>query len=89
VNRDLDRVDSLSDSEAARSWPWEAKGGLTLYAEPVQHRGMASKRKNPAAVALGRRGGKQSGKARMKKMTPEQRSEVARTAALTRWRKEH
>lgn len=39
---------------------------------------MASKRKNAAAVALGRRGGK----ARAKKMTAEERSESARKAGL-------
>jgi hypothetical protein len=37
--------------------------------------------KNPAAVALGRKGGKKSAAGRMEKMTPEQRSEVARIAA--------
>jgi hypothetical protein len=40
-----------------------------------------AKRKNPAAVLLGRK----SGKARMKKLTPEKRSEVARQAAAARW----
>jgi hypothetical protein len=35
----------------------------------------------------GRRGGKQSGKARLEKLTPEQRSEVARKAAKARWGK--
>jgi len=39
---------------------------------------MATKKKNPAAVSLGRKGGK----ARMKTMTPEQRSEIARKAGL-------
>jgi predicted KAP-like P-loop ATPase len=48
---------------------------------------MALKKKNPAAVALGRLGGRKSGKARMQKLTPEKRSEVARKAALARWRK--
>ena len=33
----------------------------------------------------GRRGGKKSGKARLEKLTPEQRSEIARKAALARW----
>ena len=37
-----------------------------------------AKRKNAMAVALGRRGGK----ARLKKLTPEQRSEIARKAGL-------
>ena len=41
--------------------------------------------KNPAAVALGRLGGLKGGKARAKKLTPEQRSEIARKAAQTRW----
>jgi hypothetical protein len=35
----------------------------------------------------GRLGGKQSGKARLEKLTPEQRSEVARNAAKARWGK--
>ena len=43
--------------------------------------------KNPAAVELGRLGGKKGGKARAKKLTREQRSEIARKAALARWNK--
>lgn len=41
--------------------------------------------KDPAAVALGRKGGLKGGKARAAKMTPEQRSEAARHAARKRW----
>lgn len=47
----------------------------------------SGKRKNAAAVALGRRGGLKSGKLRMTNLSPEQRSEIARKAALARWRK--
>ena len=43
--------------------------------------------KNPAAVALGRLGGKKGGKARAAKLTSEQRSEIARKAAQARWNK--
>lgn len=43
--------------------------------------------KNPAAVALGRRGGLRGGKALAEKMTPEERSESARRAAMARWKK--
>jgi hypothetical protein len=43
--------------------------------------------KDPAAVALGRRGGLKGGKARAASMTPEQRSEAARKAARQRWAK--
>jgi len=35
---------------------------------------------------IGRKGGKASGKARMQKLTPEQRSDVARRAAKARWK---
>lgn len=43
--------------------------------------------KDPAAVALGRRGGLKGGKARAEKMAPEERSESARRAAQARWKK--
>jgi hypothetical protein len=42
---------------------------------------MVTKRKHAGAVALGRL----SAKARMKKISPEQRSEIARHAAMARW----
>ncbi len=47
-----------------------------------------TKRKNPAAVALGRRGGRQSAKARMEKIAPETRRAIASHAARTRWAKQ-
>jgi hypothetical protein len=43
--------------------------------------------KNPAAVALGRKGGVKGGKSRWANLTPEQRSEAASLAAQARWRK--
>lgn len=43
--------------------------------------------KNPAAVTLGRLGGLKGGKARAKKLTKEQRTEIAQKAAIARWRK--
>jgi hypothetical protein len=46
------------------------------------------KGKNPNAVALGRLGGLKGGKARASKLTPEQRKEIAKIAATTRWRKQ-
>ena len=45
------------------------------------------KRKNPAAVALGRRGGLKGGKARAAVLTAEERSDSARRAVLARWQK--
>jgi hypothetical protein len=43
--------------------------------------------KNPAAVELGRLGGLKGGKARAAKLSPEQRSEIAKKAAAARWGK--
>ena len=43
--------------------------------------------KNPAAVELGRLGGRKGGKARATKLSAEKRSEIARLAALARWQK--
>lgn len=47
------------------------------------------KEKNPAAVALGRLGGLKGGKARAAKLTAEERTKIAKKAAITRWSKEH
>jgi hypothetical protein len=41
--------------------------------------------KDPAAVALGRKGGLKGGKARAAKMSAKQRSEAAKKAAEARW----
>ncbi len=45
--------------------------------------------KDPAAVALGRRGGLKGGRARADKLTADQRSEMARKAAAARWDRTH
>jgi hypothetical protein len=43
--------------------------------------------KSPSRVARGKVGGPKGGKARAIKLTPEQRAEIARLAAQTRWKK--
>jgi hypothetical protein len=55
----------------------EATGTTPAKAKP--------RKKNPAAVALGKLGGKKGGKARAAALTPKQRSEIARKAAEKRW----
>ena len=46
-----------------------------------------AKKKNPNAVALGKLGGSKGGKIRAAKLTPEERSDIARKAVLVRWAK--
>ena len=43
--------------------------------------------KDPAAVALGRKGGAKGGAARAKALTPEQRQAGAKKASAARWEK--
>jgi len=44
--------------------------------------------KDPAAVALGRKGGLKGGKARAKSLSAKERSAAAKKAAAARWREE-
>ena len=44
-------------------------------------------KKNPAAVALGRLGGLKGGKARAEKLSTQQKTQIAKKAALARWGK--
>lgn len=44
-------------------------------------------RETDPAMALARKGGRKGGRARAAKLTPEQRAEIARTAAQARWKK--
>jgi hypothetical protein len=43
--------------------------------------------KDPAAVALGRKGGLKGGKARAQALSPERRKAIAKKAAKARWKK--
>ena len=56
--------------------------GESKPAETEQQEGPA---KNPAAVALGRLGGKKGGPARAKKLGSKRRSQIAKKAAQKRW----
>ena len=53
--------------------------------KPKRAQKKTEKEKDPAAVALGRKGGLKGGKARAAKMTAEERSESARKAIIARW----
>ena len=53
----------------------------------VNEDAMPDKGKDPAAVALRRKGGLKAGAARANALTPEQRSEIAKRAAAARYAK--
>lgn len=73
----------LDLNELAAQIVGEATGEVKPEEEPKP-----DESKDPAAVALGRKGGLKGGKARAEKLTPEERSEIARKAAAARWKKE-
>jgi hypothetical protein len=58
-----------------------------LTTKPVEASTLVAtkKSKNPHAVALGRLGGLSGGKARAAKLSPEERSAIAKRAAEARW----
>jgi hypothetical protein len=60
----------------------ESLASHTLLKDPPKE---PIRKKNPAAVALGKLGGKKGGTARAKKLTPEQRKAIAQKAARARW----
>lgn len=74
---DRSRKRPSDPNELAAQIVGEATGDLPV-ADPDEG-------KDPAAVALGRKGWLKGGKARAEKLTAEERSESARRAARARW----
>jgi hypothetical protein len=65
----------------------EAIGGpLAEPKKPIQFP-TRQKKKNPAAVALGKLGGHKGGRARAAKLSPQERTAIAQRAAQARWAK--
>ena len=59
--------------------------GMEIPRKPPKAKKPAAAKKNPHAVALGKRGGKVGGPARAASLTPEERSAIALKAAHARW----
>jgi hypothetical protein len=55
--------------------------------EANQKATLPERKKNAAAVALGRLGGKKGGRARADSLSPDKRAEIAKKAAAARWAK--
>lgn len=64
----------------------EAIGG-PLKVPPAKPLQFPARKKNAAAVALGKLGGRKGGKARADKLSPEERKSIAQRAAQARWAK--
>lgn len=78
-NRSRKPKQRLDLSQLAKRIVDEATGQIARTPPPNEG-------KDPAAVALGRKGGLKGGKARAAAMTKKERSESARKAAKARWK---
>ena len=63
------------------------EGVQTKPAKPAANVVPMRRRKDPNAVALGKRGGRKSAAARMEKIAPDERRRIASHAARVRWDK--
>src|SRR5262245_45601792 len=73
-------------SQLARAIVEEATGeALAKQDLPKEPTKVLTRPKNPAAVALGKLGGRKGGPSRAKKLSPEQRKAIAQKAARARW----
>ena len=64
----------------------DAQNALRIVEQAIGE-SLSHKQKNPAAVALGRKGGLRGGRARAETLTAKQRKEIAQRAAKARWAK--
>jgi len=62
--------------------------GAPLKAKAKNPLQFPARKKNPAAVALGKLGGFKGGHARAAKLSPEERKAIAQKAGKARWAKE-
>ena len=76
---------SLTAFRVVQEATGESAQGVILNAVSVREQSQAER--HEAAVTLGRAGGRKGGPARAKKLTPEQRTEIAQRAAKARWGK--
>jgi hypothetical protein len=76
----------MPDRSSKRKHPTDINQlAASIVADSVDDTPDEAPKKNQAAVELGRLGGIKGGKARAEKLTPEQRSEIAKKAAAVRW----
>jgi len=88
----IDCVAKKTKSSDVNVTAFEILQAVTGESAPTSLKGKPAKKsplpaKNPAAVALGRLGGLKGGKARAEKLSKRRRKQIARKAALSRWKR--
>jgi hypothetical protein len=64
-----------------------AKSIVDLATGQSEEKSQAADTRDPAAVALGRKGGLKGGRARAERLSAKERKEIASRAARARWKK--
>jgi hypothetical protein len=62
------------------------EAAFRVVREATEKHDPEAQRKNPAAVALGRLGASKGGRARAAKLSAKKRAQIARKAAMARWK---
>ena len=62
-----------------------SEAAFRVVREATEKHDPKARKKNPAAVALGRLGASKGGKARAAKLSAKKRAQIARKAAMARW----
>ena len=86
-NRNMRRRSSMGDDFQNALNVVEQAIGAPLKAPSKRPLQFPVRKKNPAAVALGKLGGSKGGRARAAKLSPEKRTAIAQRAAQARWTK--
>ena len=76
---------NVTAHEILQALTGEPSGSTSVQRDPAKKKPPIPA-KNPAAVALGRLGGLKGGKARAAKLSAKKRSEIAKKAAIARWK---
>jgi hypothetical protein len=82
-----DRSRNPDPNQLAKSIVDQLTGSAPRQEEPATPPAASEPEKNPAAVALGRLGGKKGGPARAKALSKAKRAAIAKKAAKARWTK--
>lgn len=82
-----DRSRKPDPNQLAKSIVDQLTGSAPRQEEPPAPPSPSEPEKNPAAVALGRLGGKKGGPARAKALSKKRKAEIAKKAARARWGK--
>ena len=80
-------TDTMPKKKPRREKPDFTQVAFRVFKEAIGEPLPAPEKKLPPKAAAGQKGGLKGGRSRAEKLSPEERSRIARLAAAARWRK--